>query len=365
MIHKKHCLLPLLLLVGMVACEKPEPGNDPVDSIPIRPGGDSAAVAMPHVLILNEGLWGDNNASLSYLDLATGTLENNWFSNRNGRGLGDLAQDLVVYGSKAYVTVSESGSLEAIDTATGLATRVDLGSRYPRYIAAAGGKLYITCYRPRSVVCIDTASLAIEGTIALGDFNPEGIAAVAGKLLVASSNISNTQGTYIFDNRLYVVDAASLAVDTTLVVGYNPQRVMAVDASHAIVNYIGDYGSNGAGAAIVDLGTLEVRQTGVGLTGMDVADGQIYGYYTQWAADYSGKTTFFVRMDIAAGSSTPILTGEDIDAYAIGVHPVGGDIFVADDGGYTSHGELHCFAPDGTRRWHRDVGMLPSKIVFF
>lgn len=347
----------LLAALAFAACEPNEPQPSPSDTIVPESG---------MALVLNEGNWGSNNASLTRLDLAKGTIENNWFSTVNGRGLGDLAQDLVVYGSKAYITVSESGSMEVVDTATGLSTRVDLGTRYPRYIAADGGKLYVTCYRPRSIVRIDTATLQVEASCALGDYNPEGIAAVGGKLLVASSNISDAQGTYSYDNSLYVVDIESFSIDTTLAVGSNPQKVVAVDGSRAVVNYVGDYGSQPAGSALVDVGSLSVTPIGIELTNMTVGSGStIYGYSTVWAADYSGKTTTFVSIDPASLTVTPILTGVNLNAYAIGVHPASGNIYVASDGDYIAAGDLYCFSPDGTRRWRREVGMLPSKIVFY
>ena len=345
-----------LTALAFAACEAPEPLPDPADTIVPESG---------IALVLNEGNWGGNNASLSRLDLAAGTLENNWFATVNGRGLGDLAQDLVIYGAHAYVTVSESGSLEVIDTATGLSTRVDLGNRYPRYIAADGGKLYVTCYHPRSIVRIDTATLQVEATCPLGNYNPEGIAAVGNKLLVASSNISNAQGTYSYDNSLYVVDIAAFSVDTTLAIGCNPQRVQTVDGSRAVVSYVGDYGSHPAGSAIVNANTLAVTPLGHELTNMTVCNGTIYGYCTEWKADYSGKTTTFVSIDAATLTVTPVLQDIDLNAYAIGVHPESGNIYIASDGDFIAAGDLYCFSPDGTQRWRREVGMLPSKIVFY
>ena len=349
-------MIALLATLAFAACEEPEPLPGSVDTI--VPDNGTA-------LILNEGNWGGNNASLSRLDLTAGTLENGWFASVNGRGLGDLAQDLVLYGSKAYVTVSESGSLEAVDTATGHAIHVDLGTRYPRYLAAFEGKLYISCYNPRSVIRIDTATLQVEASCQLGGYNPEGIAVVAGKLLVASSNISDEHGTFNYDDRLYVIDIATFSIDTTVTVGSNPQKVMAVDATHAVVNYLGNYGSLPDGSAIVDAATLTVSQIGLPLTNMSVSEGIIYGYSTVWAADYSGKTTSYISIDAATLSTTPLLPDVSLNAYAIARHPTNGNIYIATDGDFIANGDLLCFTPDGTLRWRREVGMLPSKIVFW
>ncbi len=110
------------------ACE-PEPQPTP-------PHGIEPETSLPHLMVLGEGTWGGNNASLAYLDIAHGELVGGWFATQNGRGLGDVAQDILVYGSKAYVTVWGSNSLEVIDTTTGVSRRVDLGDRGPRHMAS-------------------------------------------------------------------------------------------------------------------------------------------------------------------------------------------------------------------------------------
>ena len=350
----------IMTALGMTACEKEPPAPGTQDTIEFE---------TMHALVLNEGPQG-NNASLSYLDLGNGTLVNDWFAAANGRGLGNVAQDLVIYGSKAYVTVWASGSLEVIDTATGTATHIDLGNRGPRYIAAEGGKLYITCYNPHSVIRVDTNTLEIEATCTLGGFNPEGIAVATGKLFVVSDNISDQSGNYSYDDKLYVINISTFEVDTTIVVGSNPQKVMPVGSQYLVVNCWGEWNMNtgatvGEGCAIVNVQTLEVRQVGNLLTNMAVHGDMVYGYASTYDASWQ-MTTTFMKIDPQTLVKTTILDDCGINnPYAIAVHPTSGNVYVATDGNYISNGDLYCFAPDGTRRWKREVGMLPSKIVFF
>lgn len=345
-------MMTAIATMSLIACEKPE--ELPVDTVPADSG---------HALVLNEGTWGGNNASLSYIDLNAGTIENGWFAAHNNRGLGDVAQDVIIYGAKAYVTVWNSNSLEVVDTATGVSTHIDLGDRGPRHMAADGGKIYVSCYKPHSVIRIDTATLQVEATCEVGDYNPEGIAVVGNNLLVASSNISNEQGVYSYDNKVYAISIASFRLVDTIEVGSNPQKIIALNNNTAVVNYWGDYAAEPAGTAIITQ-TMSVTPLNIALTNMTVSNGIIYGYNTTWSADYTSKTTHFYKVD-AAGTVTPILPSENISAYAIGIHPVSGNIYVADDGDYSANGDLHCFAPDGTFLWKREVGSLPSKILFF
>lgn len=76
--------------------------------------------------VLNEGTWGSNNSSLSRVDLATGTINNNVFSAANGRGLGDVAQDIVVVGGKAYIAVSFSNTIEVLNLTDNKAEQIKL-----------------------------------------------------------------------------------------------------------------------------------------------------------------------------------------------------------------------------------------------
>ena len=346
-------LLAAALLLA--ACEKPlEPDNHDIPE-PELP-------ASPRVLVLNEGAWGGNNASITNIDNVAGKIDNTWFVDANSRGLGDVAQDLIVYGSKAYATVTFSNSLEVIDTATGQSTRIDLGNRTPRYIAADGGRLYITCYRPHSVVCIDTAALtSIVATCQLGDYNPEGIAAVGGKLWVASSYVQTENSSYLRDTLLYVIDAQTMTVDTTLTVGLNPQLVVDIDGRHIAVTYNGDYSAGSAGCAIVDANTMTVSQTGLALTHACASEGKLVGFVRQGYS--SSSTATYHTVDPVTMAATSFSC--DINTpYGIGVDPANGDIYVFTDGNYTAKGDIVCLRADGTQRWRREAGWLPKKAVF-
>ena len=128
--HIIRTLLLGLLALGMVACEREEENN-------------GTGVQSAGALVLNEGSYGVNNASISALDIASGDIDNSWFQNANGRGLGNNAQDMVRYQGKVYVTVTESNTLEAIDPATGKSTQKSMGTLKPRSIATQDSSVAI------------------------------------------------------------------------------------------------------------------------------------------------------------------------------------------------------------------------------
>ncbi len=341
----KHIIRTLflgLLAIGMVACEDEKENT-------------GAGVQTTGALVLNEGSYGVNNASISSLDTASGDIDNGWFQDANGRGLGNNAQDMVLYQGKVYVTVTESNTLEAIDPATGRATQKSMGTLKPRSIAAQDGKLYISCYTPACVVRVDAATLAIEDTCLLGDFHPEGIAIAQGKAFVASAY----NDSYEYDNRLYVVDLASFAVSSTVEVGVNPNKVERINDNKLVVTWTGNYGDVAAGCAIVDAGSLTATPVGHGLTKGSVYNGKIYGY----DAPYGGTTSWVVIDANGNVEDFPFPVTVDNNAYGININPANGDVYIM-DADYSAGGNVYCYRADGTLRFKCAAAMNPSKVVF-
>ncbi len=234
----------------------------------------------------------------------------------------------------------------------------------PRYMAAADGNVYITCYSPHSVLRFDTATMRFTGLCPLGQYNPEGICATGGKLYVASSNISDERYNYSYDNKLYVIDIASFTIEDSITVNLNPSKVMVLDATHLVVSTLGDYPALGGSVygktQIVDLTDKSVSDLDVNLYNFDIYDGQIYGYTDLYSA------LAFYRVDGTTHQSTAILTDWDasLTPYGISVNACNGDLIVNTNGNYRYAGDCYVYHNDGTLRMNAvELGMLPSKAI--
>ena len=78
----------------------------------VEPGTGTKTAGM---YVLNTGNWGGNDATIQYFNLENLSISGDLFGPANGAGLGDLGQDLCLYGSKLYATVSGSSKLEVMD----------------------------------------------------------------------------------------------------------------------------------------------------------------------------------------------------------------------------------------------------------
>lgn len=242
---------------------------------------------------------------------------------------------------------------------------INVSVENPRYIEAVDGNIYVTCYYPMSVIRFNTAQQAITGICNLGQFHPEGIAAVGGKLYIASSNISDENYNYSYDNKLYVVDIATFQLVDSITVGYNPAKVKKLDNSHIVFNTLGNYSTDFGGTYILNTNSKEIVDLGVALTNFDVYSGNIYGYATTYNADYT-TTDDFYKIDGTTHEIDEILGSFSTTdgAYGININSNNGNIIVTTNGNYTAAGDCYVFASDGTTRMGAvQVGNLPSKAV--
>ena len=166
------------------------------------------------VYILNGGDYGGNNAGISYLD-SEGKVTEDIFKKQNNRALGDMGQHMIKYGSKLYVSMYGSKTVEILDAADATSLKQltltdDQGAiRPPRMFAAYNGKVYLTTF-DGYVAKIDTASMAVEGYVKVGP-NPDGITIANERIYTADTDGMNwpSQST-----RVSVVDINSFEFES-------------------------------------------------------------------------------------------------------------------------------------------------------
>lgn len=151
--------------------------------------------------VVNSGnMYSKIESSLTAIDYASSTATQNVFKAANGRTLGNIANDGIVYGNKIYLAVDKENTIEVIDKKTKqsikqIYTTELLGKAEgadPRHIIADGGKVYFTTYGGY-VAAVDTTDFALQKKWQVGSY-PEGLVIGNGNLYVANSNYGNGGG---------------------------------------------------------------------------------------------------------------------------------------------------------------------------
>ena len=218
---------------GFSACSDDE-------NLPDNGGEEPTESTTTGVYILNSGRMSSNNSTLDYYDPLTQELTGDVFAAVNGRGLGDTANDMLIYGSKMYIAVTNSNTIEVTDlNAKSLATisPKDEGGQpqSPRYLTAYDGKVYASLFDGH-VAAIDTASLEISQQIQVGP-NPEQLCVSGGKLYVVNSGGYNE----VQDSTVSVINPTTFSVEKTLTVVVNPTQITADSEGYLYVVSNGNY----------------------------------------------------------------------------------------------------------------------------
>ena len=342
----------LLIVVFVSSCE-----SDPIEGNPKE--------SEHGVFILNQGGWGKNDASLWNYNPTTGTVSSLISSIADNR-LGDLGQDMLIYGSKLYIVVSGSSNIRVLDVQTkkDVATIPIFDGEKPcepRYLAAHNGKIYASCWNGSSgiVARVDTASLLWEARTSVGSY-PEGIAVNNGKLYVANSGSG-------YGNTISVLSIANFKELEQISVGTNPNIVRA-DGNYIYMSYQGISWEGVPGG----FQRIDVRDNSVITVGnapkadFTIDNGNIY-YYD---VTYPSIEVLFGKMRVAAdGTKTegPLFTDavSIINPYGIAVHPETGAIYIADADDNANQGSVFVFNSQGKKIDEFRAGINPCKVAFY
>lgn len=342
--------------------------------------GGSEAGEVKGFFLLNEGNMGSNKATLDYFDYATGVYTRNIFAERNpgvALELGDVGNDLGIYGSRLYAVINCSNLVEVMDVETARHI-AEIPLPNCRYIAFNGGYAYVSSYagavefdpeyRRGYVAKIDTVTMQVVDTCGVG-YQPEEMAVVDGRLYVANS------GGYMapnYDLTVSVIDLATFEVCNEIEVAPNLHQVKLGGDGMLYISSRGDYYGLQSSTWVVDPSTDEVVRELQLLQNSDMAvyGDSLYVISHSWSnvsLDYStGYAVFDTREGITVNHNfvTDGTEEEITTPYCIAVNPSNGDIFLTDAKDHVTPGRIHCYGQDGVLKWSATTGDIPGHIVF-
>lgn len=374
----RRSLYLLLLPILFIACRNDEYVFYP-EEVPVSPADSASHIA--GFYLLNEGNMGMNAASLDYYDYETGIFSRDVYAAANPdvpMDLGDVGNDIAIYGSKLYVLVNCSNKLEVLDALTcRRIAKIDIPNC--RSIAFDGPYAYITSYagpveigpehaQKGFVAKIDTASLAEVGRCIVG-YQPDGLAISKGHIYVANS------GGYMvpnYENTLSVIDLATFAVDDTVQIAINLNHVVADPQGNLWVSSRGDYYGTPSQLFCYDPYQHKViHQLPVIANAMWLHKGQLYTLGAGWNYETGDTQDQYAIIDTRSGAivTTDFIADASVRArikrpYGIAVNPETSQILVTDGGDYVSPGRLYAFDPQGNLQWDVRAGDIPAHIAF-
>lgn len=354
-------LLPLLIVLVFFSCTEEDVPTPRTDALPC--------------LLVNQG---------NYYDNVAGTL---FFPSGQSLLIGDTPQNAVLLDSLLYVPCYASSDLAIVSLTTGtVLSRIPLTA--PQHICTDGQRLFVTQGDGTLAVINPQAPQGGKaqerlealplggGGGGLGGLCP--YACVASKGYVYINCGTSADGLHP-DNRVVVVNAATLTVERTITVGNNPYDQIAADADGNVFTVcLGDYSAAPEVWKITPEGTAAPCATGnlIATHGHTLYIAHVQADWSTWPEVTA--TTDYATLDTRTGALHPLylsfnapspLGGDGGGLYpsCLAISPTDGNLHIASDaapGNYNSPGSLHVFSPSGTHLASYPAGPHPYSIVF-
>lgn len=333
----------------LTSCMKWETGEE--ETFEASPSG---------LFITNEGNFQYGNASLSFYDPATRTIENEVFYRANGMKLGDVAQSMIVHNGVGWVVVNNSHVVFAIDLNTfrevGRITNLT-SPRYMHFVSA--DKAYITQIWDNRITVVNPRTYQITGYIECPAMTME----------TGSTEQMVQWGDYVYvncwsyQNRILKIDTRTDTVVDELEVGIQPTSLV-IDRNGKMWTitdggYDGSpYGYEAPSLYRIDAETFRVEREFPFALGDAPSEVQING---------AGDRIYWLNedvweMDVEAEwlPVRPFLEQRETIYYGLTVDPRSGEVYVADAIDYQQQGMIYRYSPTGELIDEFYVGIIPG-----
>ena len=378
---RKILFLPLLCLAVLFACREIElvvpTEYELLPGVPIDPDARPAGM-----YLLNEANMGSNKSSIDYVDFRNAYYVRNIYAERNPevvKELGDVGNDIQIYGNKLYAVINCSHKVEVMDVRTCKRIgQVDIPNC--RYIRFAKGKAYVSAYvgpvaidpnaQLGAVYEVDTASLAVTRKVPVG-YQLE----VLGEYLYVANSGGYRAPDY--DSTVSVVEIYGMKQIQKIPVGINLHRIRKDRYGKLWVTSRGDYNTIPSRLYVLDRKDknskeMVVKDTlDIPCSEMYIQGDSLYFYSVEWNKQTERNTVTYGIIDVRTGQLVTdhfITDGTEQDIvipYGICVHPTTGDIYVTDAKNYVSSGVLHCYDRHGKKKWSVRTGDIPAHMAFY
>ncbi|MBP3565868.1 MAG: YncE family protein [Alistipes sp.] len=339
----------VLLLSSSVGCMKWEYED-----------GESFATSGAGLFVINEGNFQYGNASLSYYNPATKTVENEVFYRANAMKLGDVAQSMTLYGDTGWIVVNNSHVIFAIDPTTFKEKGRIENLTSPRYIHfLSDEKAYVTQLWDNRIFIVNPKRYEITGYIECPAMTMES----------GSTEQMVQWGKYVFvncwsyQNRILKIDTTTDKVVAELEVGIQPTSLV-LDCYGKLWTITdggyedSPYGYEAPSLYRIDAETFTIEKQFRFAKGDAPSEVQLNG---------RGDKLYWINNDVWAMDVTadripvkPFIPYSDTLYYGLTIDPRSGEVYVADAIDYVQAGKIYRYSEQGERLDEFYAGITPG-----
>lgn len=297
------------------------------------------------VLVLCNGNFMSGNSSLTYYRTDSMLAEQNVFYRANAIPLGDVAQSISICNNKVWITVNNSGKIVAINPENFEAIGKIDSLISPRYMHPVNDvKAYISDLYAQRIWIVDLINYSIIGEIDIS-VETQGFNRHCAEQMVQWNDYVFTN-CWNYDNKILVIDTQNDALVDSITVGLQPQKIIADISGKIWVLCDGSYSGSPIGFESPSIWCIDAETR-----------------YVLWSQSINVETISF-DIALSSGADTLFVLAGNLysmptsatefpqeaalesngrNLSAIGIHPLSGDIYLADAGNYVQSGRVYRF----------------------
>lgn len=336
----KKLIIPVLAIASLYSCS-----NSDDNSVITNPDEKY----LNGVFVSNEGGFTKSNASVSHINGDLSTITNDIFKTVNGKGLGDVAQSMVVTDKYVFVVVNNSNTIEVVNKKTFKSVyTISQNLNSPRYAVIKNNKLYVTSLKDAKVNVYNAENFAFVKAIDL-DYTAENIVATNDYVYAANGFYSTGKLVEVIDPNTDT-NTKDLAFDNAVSgITTNGQFVYVLESNDTASKISQVQGSTkGTSVALTQASARNI-----------VIDGSTI-YYTAATGIYKLNNSLS-----SAGTKLFDVTSTDQYSLFYGFNVINGTIFTADANGFTNNSTITLFKEDGTKLKEFTAGIATNGFYKF
>ncbi len=324
------------------------------------------------VLVINQGNYSEQSASISLYDENTKQIQNRVYETANGVSIGaTIISGTVTQNKQAILVCNNPDKIIFIDAKTGRdnGTTITEGLASPRNVVVSSDYIYVTNwgyehnvnstglweFYKSYIAVYDVNTKAFIRKVLIGT-DAEGLAIVGNKLFVAVK-----EGIRVLDISKADIPFISTVRDASAT---GPAKYLVFDNSGKIWTSFPE-----EGLVQIDPATLTVLAVVAvpvdymdGYITSDATGANILSYSTTFDANYNPEKASIYTVNVLTKIVNTFYEGTYF--YGVGVSPSTGNVFTAEVS-FTSNSVLKVVAPDGTFQNSATAGIGTCRYLFF
>ncbi len=353
-------LLVVSCLVGLYSC---------TDTI--APAGTGSTVADSSVIVVNQGGYQQDNSSLSRILRRSDSVDRSWFSSANsGRKLGANANNMLIVGDTAFISVTGSHTIEVINVRTGTLVKtlhLDNDEQPWVFTQVNSSLAAVSTNNADGLRLFNPKTLELLERVTTGPAT-QGIAATASSIFVANSGAGSLRDTAAGAGTISVVDAVSRMTTHQINCGKNVTELICSDDAKRVYAFVSELWPSKKQQVVEYDAVSFLERRRWTFTALGFMNYYQNAVYVLAKVDSNDAAWSVLRIDVSQSSPTPtalFTLPASFMPNGMNIRRSDGTFWICDAVDFASNGFVSVMDARGTQLKRFGVGLNPGNICFF